>query len=101
MGDTTKIPFPDHTFDIVIAADVLEHIHDLHTVIKEIKRVLKRDGSIIFDTINRTYFSFVMTIWLAQDIFKYVPADAHDWRMYSKAFLDIPELGDRADLVFS
>jgi SAM-dependent methyltransferase len=36
-----EIPFPDHSFDVVVATEVLEHIDDDHTCIKEAVRVLK------------------------------------------------------------
>ena len=44
----TKIPFPDNSFDIVIAASALEHFNDIKKPIGEIKRVLKRGGSFLF-----------------------------------------------------
>lgn len=40
-GDITKLPFADHSFDIVICSEVLEHIPDEAEAIREIARVLK------------------------------------------------------------
>ena len=40
-GDITKLPFSDHSFDIVICSEVLEHIPDEAEAIREITRVLK------------------------------------------------------------
>jgi SAM-dependent methyltransferase len=40
------LPFPDDTFDRVIAAEVLEHVTDDHTMIAEAARVLKPGGLI-------------------------------------------------------
>jgi len=39
-----KLPFQDQSFDQVICSEVLEHIVDYHSVLKEIKRVLKPGG---------------------------------------------------------
>ncbi len=39
-----QLPFADHTFDKVICAEVLEHIPDYHSMLNEIKRVLKPGG---------------------------------------------------------
>jgi len=43
-GDALDMPFPDASFDHVIAAEVLEHIPDDVTAISEIVRVLKPGG---------------------------------------------------------
>ena len=50
IADATKIPFKDNTFDIVIIADVIEHIKDEDKAIEEIKRVLKPGGYFIAST---------------------------------------------------
>lgn len=46
-ADITKMPFGDNTFDIALACDVLEHVLDPVRAMKEIKRVVKKDGNII------------------------------------------------------
>jgi SAM-dependent methyltransferase len=43
-GDLTALPFDDHTFDRVIAAEVLEHIPADANAMAEIARVLKPGG---------------------------------------------------------
>jgi SAM-dependent methyltransferase len=43
-GNALHLPFPDATFDRVIAAEVLEHIPDDATAMHEIERVLKPGG---------------------------------------------------------
>lgn len=45
-GDATRLPFPDNTFDHVIAAEVLEHIPDDEAALAELARVLKPGGTI-------------------------------------------------------
>jgi SAM-dependent methyltransferase len=47
VADITNLPFPDHYFNMVICSEVLEHIPDQHTAIKEIIRVLKPKGDLI------------------------------------------------------
>ncbi|HEX5265270.1 MAG TPA: class I SAM-dependent methyltransferase [Acidimicrobiales bacterium] len=44
-GDAVRLPFPDATFDRVIAAEVLEHIPPDTTAIAELARVLRRGGT--------------------------------------------------------
>ena len=43
-GDATAMPFGDGVFDRVIAAEVLEHIHDDQRALHEIARVLRPGG---------------------------------------------------------
>jgi len=46
VGDALKLPFDDGCFDRVIAAEVLEHIPDDTTAIRELTRVLRPGGTI-------------------------------------------------------
>jgi SAM-dependent methyltransferase len=45
-GDATRLPFPDATFDRIIAAEVLEHISDDDAAMRELARVLRPGGTI-------------------------------------------------------
>lgn len=44
QGDARAIPFPDDTFGLVVAYDVLEHINEDDRVVEEIARVLRPGG---------------------------------------------------------
>lgn len=44
VGNALGLPFADNCFDKVICSEVLEHIPDYHSVLKEIRRVLKPEG---------------------------------------------------------
>lgn len=44
QGDVRRLPFPDHSFDLVSCLDVLEHIDDDAQAIREAFRVLKPGG---------------------------------------------------------
>ncbi len=43
--DIQSIPFPDHTFDVVIANMMLYHVPDLAKGLSEVRRVLKEGGT--------------------------------------------------------
>jgi SAM-dependent methyltransferase len=45
-GDALALPFPDATFDRVIASEVLEHVSDDQRALDEIFRVLKPGGTL-------------------------------------------------------
>jgi SAM-dependent methyltransferase len=54
VGDGRVLPFPDGSFDKVIAAEVLEHIPDDESVLAELTRVLRR-GGVMAVTVPRCY----------------------------------------------
>eukprot|EP00303_Exanthemachrysis_gayraliae_P001415 CAMPEP_0206014270 /NCGR_PEP_ID=MMETSP1464-20131121/17995_1 /ASSEMBLY_ACC=CAM_ASM_001124 /TAXON_ID=119497 /ORGANISM="Exanthemachrysis gayraliae, Strain RCC1523" /LENGTH=296 /DNA_ID=CAMNT_0053388015 /DNA_START=1 /DNA_END=891 /DNA_ORIENTATION=+ len=83
VGDAYDLSrFADASFDGVVMSDVLEHLHDLPRAVGGVARVLAPGGVFAFDTINRTVLSYVLTIALAQEALRVVPANTHDWRMY-------------------
>ncbi len=45
--DGKNIPFPDQSFDLVFSSNVLEHVQSLAVLLKEMKRVLKPDGTLV------------------------------------------------------
>ena len=63
-GDIYKIPYKDSSFDCVVSMSVLEHIKDLEEPVREIKRVLKENGSFIcgFPVRNLLMHSFFKVI---------------------------------------
>ncbi len=44
LGDVCKLPFPDQSFDLVLATDIIEHVDDDVAALREIRRVLKPTG---------------------------------------------------------
>ncbi len=46
IGNSALLPFKDESFGIIICQAVLEHVEDPDQSVKEIKRVLKKDGMI-------------------------------------------------------
>ena len=46
LGDATRLPFPDNTFDCVVTSEVLEHIQNDVAAIAELHRVLKPGGTL-------------------------------------------------------
>jgi 2-polyprenyl-6-hydroxyphenyl methylase/3-demethylubiquinone-9 3-methyltransferase len=72
----------DRSFDIVVAADVLEHVTDLGRTIGEIGRVLRAGGVFLFDTINRTRLARWFLIGLGENLLHVVPHGTHDWNKF-------------------
>jgi ubiquinone/menaquinone biosynthesis C-methylase UbiE len=49
-GDAETLAFPDSTFDLVIASEVLEHLWAPENFVNETYRTLKPHGSLILET---------------------------------------------------
>lgn len=47
QGDLTRLPFPDGTFDVVTALDVVEHVREDEQALREVNRVLRPDGVLL------------------------------------------------------
>jgi len=47
LGDLCHLPFPDRSFDLVMATDIVEHIADDAAALREIRRVLKPRGHLL------------------------------------------------------
>lgn len=52
----TSLPFEDNTFDRVMCNSVIEHLLEPEKTVKEIYRVLKSQGSVLFATPNSTFW---------------------------------------------
>jgi methionine biosynthesis protein MetW len=59
---STRLPFEDQIFDVVILKDILEHIYNPIELLEEAKRVLKNEGYIIISLPNHFYLPFRLRI---------------------------------------
>jgi len=59
--DILDLPFPDKSFDVVVAMEVLEHVDDVDLALKNISRVLRDDGVFIMSTPNNNLLW--RTVW--------------------------------------
>jgi SAM-dependent methyltransferase len=47
LGDIAALQLPDRRFDLVLATDVIEHVHDDLAALQELRRVLKPGGYLL------------------------------------------------------
>ena len=48
FGEINALPFPDSTFDVVCAFDIVEHVDDDQGVFRELARVAKDEAPVVF-----------------------------------------------------
>lgn len=53
QSDCVALPFPDHSFDVVISFETIEHILKQSEMIKEIHRILAPDGLLVISSPER------------------------------------------------
>ena len=53
--DGINLKYPDHSFDMVVSFQVIEHVNDVALYLNNIKRVLKPNGKLLITTPSRTY----------------------------------------------
>jgi arsenite methyltransferase len=46
-AEATRLPFPDHHFDIIVSMQVLEYVPDIQTALSEFYRVLRPGGQVV------------------------------------------------------
>lgn len=73
--DGTQLAFPDNSFDLVIASDVLEHIEDEAAALREWHRVLRPGGQLL------VFVPAHQFLWSQHDVVN------HHYRRYSAARL--------------
>jgi 2-polyprenyl-6-hydroxyphenyl methylase/3-demethylubiquinone-9 3-methyltransferase len=55
VGRVEQLPYADGTFDICVANSILEHAEDWEATLREITRVLRTGGLLVFYTTNRLH----------------------------------------------
>jgi ubiquinone/menaquinone biosynthesis C-methylase UbiE len=52
-----EVPFPDATFDLITAFEVIEHLEDWPMLLREAKRLLAPGGQFVVSTPNKSYYA--------------------------------------------
>lgn len=84
-GDIEKLPFLNNSVDLIIAADVLEHIPNVRQALEEILRTLKPEGSLIISIPTENLIYKILRFFF-RGTFK-LSAHLHT-RMYLRSLID-------------
>lgn len=71
-------------FDVIVCAEVLEHVDDVPRFLKESIFRLKPGGLYFFETINRNWVAGFLAIFLAENVLRMVPKGTHELRRFLK-----------------
>ena len=71
-------------FDIILNMEVLEHVADMASFLKACHTLLKKDGCMVFSTINRTPKAYAMAILGAEHILRWLPVGTHSYEKFIK-----------------
>lgn len=71
-------------YDVVINAEVVEHVRDQAQLIKECAQLVRPGGMLILATLNRTILSYLLAIVGAEYVMRYLPIGTHSWRKFVK-----------------
>lgn len=77
-----NIPLSNSSVDGVIVSDVFEHLEDLPRALVEVFRILRPGGVVVFDTIARSWWSWLSTYFAAQEVLGIIEPGAHDWNLF-------------------
>ena len=76
-------------FDLIIASEVIEHVINYRDFIALLHHRLAPNGVVFVSTLNRSPWSYIGAIMMAQGLLGWVPSKTHQW----KAFVTPKELG--------
>lgn len=58
VGSIYQMDYPNNYFDIVTASFVLDHVKEINTVVKEIRRVIKKGGTLTYSVPHPIIYMF-------------------------------------------
>jgi 2-polyprenyl-6-hydroxyphenyl methylase/3-demethylubiquinone-9 3-methyltransferase len=82
LADACALPYERHSFDVVCAMDLLEHVEEPDRLIAEASRVLAPGGLFLFHTFNRTWQSRLIVIKGVEWFVRNAPKDLHVARLF-------------------
>ncbi|MBA3697400.1 MAG: 3-demethylubiquinone-9 3-O-methyltransferase [Planctomycetes bacterium] len=81
VADACLPPFPSACADVVLCADILEHIPTWRTALAQAAGLLKPDGRIFVSTLTRSWWSALVAVHLGEGL-GFVPRGTHDPAMF-------------------
>jgi len=71
-------------YDLIIMYEILEHLDNWEYFLINISKNLKSKGILVISTINRNILSKFATIYLAENVLRWIPRGTHTYEKYIK-----------------
>ena len=85
-------------FDIILNMEIVEHVENIDSFIKNSSKLLKKNGLMFVATLNKTLKSYAFAIIGAEYILKWLPIGTHDWEKFVKPN-DLVDIAKKNDLL--
>lgn len=85
-GNAQKLSFADNSFDKIVCSELLEHVPDPKSVIKEIYRVLKKEGVVVISIPDEKRIQNIMRVLKFLGMRKLIHSarkkEDYEWHLY-------------------
>jgi 2-polyprenyl-6-hydroxyphenyl methylase/3-demethylubiquinone-9 3-methyltransferase len=81
-GSVLAVPLADGCADVVVAGEILEHVHDDVAVLAECARLLRPGGTLVLDAIADTWLAPLVSIGIFERIPWGAPPGIHDKALF-------------------
>lgn len=77
-GEAWASMHPD-VYDVVVCMELVEHVPDPGSLVQACSRLAAPGGDLFFATVNRTWLSRLLVIWLSEYVLGIVPKKTHTY----------------------
>jgi 2-polyprenyl-6-hydroxyphenyl methylase / 3-demethylubiquinone-9 3-methyltransferase len=81
-ADAARLPISSNAASVVLAGEILEHVHNLEETVAEVCRVLRPGGTVAIDTINNTRLAKFLMVTIAERLPGGPPRGIHDPHLF-------------------
>ena len=71
-------------FDVILNMEIVEHVENIDSFIKQSSSFLKKNGIMFIATLNQTLKSYLFAIVGAEYILRWLPIGTHEWEKFVK-----------------
>jgi 2-polyprenyl-6-hydroxyphenyl methylase / 3-demethylubiquinone-9 3-methyltransferase len=81
-ADAAVVPLTSGCADVVTVGELLEHVPDPRIVLAEACRLLRPGGTLVIDTINKTFLARMIVVEIGERLPGVAPAGIHDPNLF-------------------